>query len=270
MQTDYTLKLMAGVDVPIPELQITIHSPTIKEIGLVGEQEFFLASQYLCLQKESLIQDKTLLSSLSNFQVLMKVLEQSSDRKEKKGAIVNLLSLLFPSYVPAITKNSIILSSQEEGQSPILIDNNNFDVLQDAIKKILCLNNIFQGSNIIYNPANDRAREIAEKLNKSRQKIQAMKAAQGQASESILARYVSILSVAQVAPLNEGLNYNLFQLFDLMERYNSYIEWNTDLQVRLAGGKPDSSPESWMRDLHCTNQAQIPAGAGSSQIKVYK
>lgn len=269
MEIDYRLPLMTGIDIPIQELQLVVHPPTIEEIAHMGEQQFFMASQYLCLQKESLIQDKVLLSSLTNFQVLMKVLEQSED-KEKKIAIVNLLSLLFPNYVPMITKNSIILSSQEEGQSPILIDNNNFDVFQAVLKEILCIHNIFQGSNIVYNPANDRAREIADKLNKARQKIQAQKAAQGNSNESVLTRYLSILSVAKVATLNECSKYNLFQLFDLMERYTGWVEWDTDLQIRLAGGSPDKSPESWMRDLHSTNQVQTPAGAGSSQIKVYK
>ena len=68
---------MAGIDIPIPELQITAHVPTIKDIAYMGESRFFMAVQYLCLDKESLIYDETLLSALTNFQVLMKVLEQS-------------------------------------------------------------------------------------------------------------------------------------------------------------------------------------------------
>ena len=99
---------MAGIDIPIPELQLTIHVPVIKEIALMGETKFFMAVQYLCLDKESLIQDETLLSSLTNFQVLMKVLEQSQD-KDKKNAVIMLLTLLFPDYIPVITRNSIIL-----------------------------------------------------------------------------------------------------------------------------------------------------------------
>lgn len=266
---DYRLQLIAGVDIPILELQITIHAPTIREIARIGEQQFFMASQYLCLQKEQLIQDKTLLSSLSNFQVLMKVLEQSED-KEKKVAIMNLLTLLFPSRIPFITKNSIILSSQIEGEQPLLIDASNFDTLQNVAKEVLCIHSLLQRDNIVYNPSNARAQEIADKLNKARQKIQAMKAQEGNTNESILTRYVSILSVAKVTTLNECLDYNLFQLFDLMERYTGYAEWDADFRVRLAGGTPDKTPESWMRDLHGTNQVQTPAGAGSDQIKVYK
>lgn len=241
---------MAGIDIPIPELQLTIHVPVIKEIALMGETKFFMAVQYLCLDKESLIQDETLLSSLTNFQVLMKVLEQSQD-KDKKNAVIMLLTLLFPDYIPVITRNSIILTKQEENQ-PLLIDDNNFDIFQSVLKEILCVNSLFQGNNVIYNPANDRAKEIAEKLMRGRRKVAEIKSKGN--NESVLTRYISILTIgSNTMSLEDCLNLNMFQIFDLMERYNAFIEWDVDLRVRLAGGKPDKPVESWMRDIHPKN-----------------
>ncbi len=241
---------MAGIDIHIPELQLTIHVPVIKEIALMGETKFFMAVQYLCLDKESLIQDETLLSSLTNFQVLMKVLEQSQD-KDKKNAVIMLLTLLFPDYIPVITRNSIILTKQGENQ-PLLIDDNNFDIFQSVLKEILCVNSLFQGNNIIYNPANDRAKEIAEKLMRGRRKVAEIKSKGN--NESVLTRYISILTIgSNTMSLEDCLNLNMFQIFDLMERYNAFIEWDVDLRVRLAGGKPDKPVESWMRDIHPKN-----------------
>lgn len=241
---------MAGIDIPIPELQLTIHVPVIKEIALMGETKFFMAVQYLCLDKESLIQDETLLSSLTNFQVLMKVLEQSQD-KDKKNAVIMLLTLLFPDYIPVITRNSIILTKQGENQ-PLLIDDNNFDIFQSVLKEILCVNSLFQGNNVIYNPANDRAKEIAKKLMRGRRKVAEIKSKGN--NESVLTRYISILTIgSNTMSLEDCLNLNMFQIFDLMERYNAFIEWDVDLRVRLAGGKPDKPVESWMRDIHPKN-----------------
>lgn len=241
---------MAGIDIPIPELQLTIHVPVIKEIALMGETKFFIAVQYLCLDKESLIQDETLLSSLTNFQVLMKVLEQSQD-KDKKNAVIMLLTLLFPDYIPVITRNSIILTKQGENQS-LLIDDNNFNIFQSVLKEILCVNSLFQGNNVIYNPANDRAKEIAEKLMRGRRKVAEIKSKGN--NESVLTRYISILTIgSNTMSLEDCLNLNMFQIFDLMERYNAFIEWDVDLRVRLAGGKPDKPVESWMRDIHPKN-----------------
>lgn len=264
---DYRLPLMAGIDIPIPELQLTVHVPVVRDIAFMGEAEFFMAVQYLCLEKESLIQDESLLSSLSNFQVLVRVLEQSQD-KSKKTAVITLLKLLFPDYIAIMTKNSIILRLIDgQDTDTVLIDNDNFAQFQTVLKEILCVNSIFQGENIIYNPANKKAKEIADKLMRGRRKVAEMK--NKGSNESVLTRYISILSVARVASLEQCLQCNLFQLFDLIERYTNYVEWDTDLQVRLAGGKPDKPVESWMRDLHSFGPTPFNQGGMSDSIKVY-
>lgn len=248
---DYRLALMNGIDIPIPELQVTIHPPTVNDIAHMGEQDYFTAVQYLCLEKEMLIQDEVILSSLTNFQVLMKILDQSED-KNKKAMIVTLLKLLFPDYNATIIKDrSIILTT--EGKDPILIDDSNFDFFQSVVKQVLCVTNLFQKDNIVYNPANDRAKEIAKKIMAGRRKVAEIKSNET-SNESVLTRYQSILSVAKIASLQESSQYNLFQLFDLMERYTKWIESDVDLRARLAGATPDKPTESWMGELHPLNK----------------
>ena len=245
---DFQLALMTGIDIPIPELHLTIHSPTIKDIAFMGEQEFFRAAQYLCVDKEVLVQDESVLRNLTNFQVLLKVLEQSKD-KTQKAALGTLLLLLFPDYKSVIMPRSIIITQLKEGADPTIIDDNNFDVLQNMVKEVLCMSSLFQGKNIVYNPANSKAKRIADKLMNARKKIAAQKAAK-QETESILTRYLSILAIGANMRLDDCANLNLFQLFDLMERYTSYVEWDADSRLRLAGGKPEKQVESWMRNLH--------------------
>jgi hypothetical protein len=41
---DYRLAMMCGTDLPVPECQIVIHQPKIKEIALLGEQDFFIGA----------------------------------------------------------------------------------------------------------------------------------------------------------------------------------------------------------------------------------
>lgn len=253
---DYRLALMVGIDIPIPELQIAVHPPTIRDIAFMGENEFFQTMQYICLDKEQLIQDETILSSYTNFQVLMKVLQQSKD-KSKKDLIKTFLLLLFPEYSSVILPNGIILSS--ESHSPVRIDDSNFEIFQDCVKQVLCVNSIFQGGNVVYNPANAAAKKIADKLMQGRRKVAQLKSNKN-GNESVLTRYLSVLKVANViTTLEEAGQLTLFQLFDLMERYTAFVEWDTDLQVRIAGGKPDKTVESWMRDLHTTqNKPKSP------------
>ncbi len=242
---DIQLALMTGIKIPIPELQLVAHSPTIKDIAYMGESQFFTAMNYLCIYKAALIQDETVLSNLSNFQVLLKVLEQS-EGKEKKTAIHTLLMLLFPESQIVMMPRSINIMTED---SMVMIDESNFDIFQAAIKEILCASSLFQGRNVVYNPKGKKAKEIADKLMKSRQKIARQKA-MSEESSSILTRYLSILRIGPRIPLTESIEYNLFQLFDQVERYNAYVEWDTDLQVRLAGGKPDKRVETWMRNLY--------------------
>lgn len=223
-----------------------MHNPTLPEISLLGEDKFFLALQYLCLKKEFLIQDETILNSLTNFQVLMKVLEQTQD-KDKKKAITALLQLLFPGYSVIITPKSILLS---RGEQDVILDDNNFENFQKLIREVFCLNNTLQGENVSYNPVSARAKEIAAKLMRGRQRV----AAQRQANtSSVLARYISILTIAKIISPSDLKNMTLFYLFDLMERYDKFIQWDIDLRVRLAGGSPEKQAESWMQDLYSKN-----------------
>lgn len=265
MNRDLKLNLMVGLDIPIPEIQTSIHPPTIKEIALMGEQDFFMAMQYLCVDKESLIQDKNLLGKLTNFQVLMKVLEQSQD-KTKKSAIQTLLLLLFPSYNSVILPASIILNSKDK--QPITIDDNNFDILQQYIKEVLCATSMFQGENVVYNPSNAAAKKIADKIMAGRRKIAQLKS--DNSNTSILTRYLSILTIGtNTMSINECKELNLFQLFDLIERYEAFVEWDADLRVRLAGGKPDHEVETWMRDLYQGKSTSFTANDAPNTMKTY-
>ena len=54
---DIRLALMAGTDIPVPECQLVIHQPTISEISFIGEEDFFIGVQTLCLNKTMFIQD---------------------------------------------------------------------------------------------------------------------------------------------------------------------------------------------------------------------
>lgn len=244
---DIRLALMAGTDIPIPELQLTMHQPRIIEIAMMGEADFFGAAQYACVKKEQLVEDKSLLSSLTNFQVLLKVL-QRKDGSVTKSAMVTLFSLLFPSHQTIFTPQSILLRNRESGETQIL-DGSNFDILQSYLEQVLCLKSLFQGDNITYNPANAAAKKIADKIMAGRRKVAELR--NKEQHDSILGRYISILCVGLPSMgLEDYLNMTLYQIFDLMERYNLWFEWDLDVRQRLAGGTPKEQAENWMKSIH--------------------
>ena len=240
---DIRLALMAGIDIPIPECQLIMHQPTIKEIAYMGEENFFQGIQYLCLQKNMVIQDESLLESITNFQIFMTIM-QEKQTADKKADVVQVLSLLFPKYQVIFTPRSIMFNSTEEN---LMIDEGNFESLQSTISEVFCIQNSDAAA---FNPANKKAKEIADKLMKARQKVAKLKAENG-GGGSALAQYVSTITIGVASmSLQNCLDLTMYQLYDLMERYSLYINWDIDLKSRLAGGKPDKPVENWMKNIH--------------------
>ena len=68
---------------------------------------------------------------------------------------------------------------------------------------------------------------------------------------SVLTQYLSILTVGLGSmSLKDLTSLTMFQLYDLVERYMLYVNWDLDVRTRLAGGKPDSKPDNWMKVIH--------------------
>lgn len=241
---DYRLSLICGTDMLIPECNLVAHQPRIKEISFIGESDFFIGAQTLCLHKTMFIEDKTILDSINNFQIFMTIMLQD-ETKDKKANILNVLNLLFPSYKVNVTPNSLLF--MKEGVPPITVDGNNFEALQEVLRLIFCMHNGPMDQQA-FNPANDKAREIAQKLMRGRQRVAAQN---GNSNVSVFSQYMSILTIGLGSmSLQDLTNLTMFQLYDLKERYTLYTAWDLDVRQRLAGGKPEGTPDNWMKNIH--------------------
>lgn len=238
---DYRLALMTGVDIPIPELQVTIHQPTIKEISMIGEQDFFIGIQILCIDKKMYIEDESLLANTTNFQIFMTMLNEQQ-MADKKQAVQQVLTLLFPQTKIIFTPRSILLNINQEN---IIIDEGNFEQLQDVLIQQFCLQGSGQEQ---YNPKDKKAREIAQKLMKARQKVAKLKATEN--SGSMFTQYLSVLTIGTSLTLKDAMELTMYQLYDLIERYSMYLNWDIDIRSRMAGAKVDKPVENWMKQIH--------------------
>lgn len=243
MPFDYRLALATGVDIPIPELQTVIHQPTIKEISMVGEQEFFTGIQLLSIQKTMYIQDEVLLANTSNFQIFMAMINEKQ-LTDKKTSVIQTLSLLFPTSKIIFTPGSLIINS---GEILSTIDEGNFNILQQILQDMFCLSKTDQQT---FNPGDKKAKEIADRLMKARQQVAAAKARE-QGTASSLGQYLSVLTIGVASmSLQDCINLTLYQLYDLIERYSLYTNWDLDIRSRLAGAKGDKPVENWMKPIH--------------------
>lgn len=240
---DIRLALITGADIPIPECQLVLHQPTIKEIAFMGEHEFFVGVQTLTLHKSMFMdKDKGVPESITNFQIFMTIVN-GKETADKKEIVKQLFLIIFPKYKVLFTPNSILFQDDNGNH---MVDASNFESLQEILRMVFCVNSTDMDKQA-FNPANDAAKEIAEKLMRGRQRVAAQS---GENNHSIFSQYLSVLAIGTQLGFNELQTYTMYQIFDLMERYSLYTNWDIDLRCRLAGGKPDTQPDNWMKNIH--------------------
>ena len=238
---DYQLALMTGVDIPVPELQITIHQPTIKEISMIGETDFFMGVQLLCINKELYLQEQPMIAETTNFQLFITMMNEKQIA-DKKEAVLQVLQLLIPGVKVLLTPRSMLFNF---GDANITIDEQNFEFLQNILKEQFCLSGSGQE---VFNPQSKKAKEIAQKLMRARQRVAAQKE---HGSGSQFAQYLSVITTGFGSmSLNDCLNLTMYQMYDLVERYSLYLNWDIDIRSRLAGAKGDKPVENWMKNIH--------------------
>lgn len=241
---DYRAALICGIDLPIPECQLVAHQPSISEIAFIGEADFFIGVQALCLYKSMFVEDKTLSDDITNFQIFMTIM-MDKESKKQKNAVNMVLKLCFPDYKILITPNSLIFN--KEGESQIMVDEKNFDSLQSILRKIFCMKDGPMDQQA-FNPGNAKAQEIAKKLMRGRDRIAAER---GGSNSSVFSQYISILTVGLSSMSMQDLTkLTMFQLYDLIDRYNLYVKWDLDIRARLAGAKPKEESDNWMKNIH--------------------
>ena len=237
------LLFLSGNEIPFIGAQLIIHQPTIKEIGLIGEEAFFTGCQLLNFSKNLLNEeDKVHLEDKTNFDILIAILREQNAVMQKNRNCVNMvLALMFPDYKISMQQDCILLEKEDMQYQ---INNNNFEEFKEIISIMFHLK---QDDSATFNPSGALASRIAAKLQKRHQKLAEDKPDK---KIDILSRYISILSVAQHKDMNILLNYTLYQLFDEFKRNELKMGYDMYVKAQLAGAKDLKEVEDWMQDIH--------------------
>ena len=224
------LLFLSGNEIPFIGAQLIIHQPTIKEIGLIGEEAFFTGCQLLNFSKNLLNEeDKVHLEDKTNFDILIAILREQNAVMQKNRNCVNMvLALMFPDYKISMQQDCILLEKEDMQYQ---INNNNFEEFKEIISIMFHLK---QDDSATFNPSGALASRIAAKLQKRHQKLAEDKPDK---KIDILSRYISILSVAQYKDMNILLNYTLYQLFDEFKRNELKMGYDMYVKAQLAGAK---------------------------------
>lgn len=241
---------LSGQPVVVKECNIVLTQPKIKDIVMFGEDEFLIATNFIIhLDRTTKImrEGNSQLEMYDDFQLLLVILRQ---QKEIEKNIQNFLEFVFPNYIVEITPASFEFFVQEEEEKRLvgIINPFNFENFKKIIK------DLFEGSKNDsepeYNPANDAAAAIAEKLRKGRERKAQLN---DEGPQSLFGRYASILSIGMQMDINIFFNYTPFQLFDTFTRY--FAKVNSDLYTKvsttpLMDVSKMETPEEWVRNLY--------------------
>lgn len=240
------LLLLSGNDLPFIGGQSVIHQPKIKEIAFLGENIFYLGSNFLCFSKDRLDEkDKINLQNQSDFNILMSMMNIKAKQIQKSIYSAQLvLSLLFPGYQLKKMPNLLLLNKElEDGKkTQCVINESNFEQFKNIISEMFCLSNLIGQAR--YNPANKMAERIAKKLEQRHKKLNQRRETGSEID--ILSRYISILTLANHHTIPQLMEYTVYQLFNefkLFERKYAYESW---LSAKLAGAQDLQDVQNWL------------------------
>lgn len=245
MNTLEEILLLSGNDIPFFEAKINVHQPTLREISLIGEENFFIACQFLNFSKDVLSEeDRNNLADIDDFEVLMSIVNGKDSSAQALVQIAMLLSLLFPDYDATIEEDGIHLDNETDST---IIDKENYVAFRDIFRQMFALQ---KSTAEEFNPKSEAAKKIAEKLKKGREKVARAKGVISDKKIAVFSRYVSILAIGLQIDINTLLNHTVFQITDMFKRFQKYQSFDINLKARMAGAIDLDEVDNWMDDLY--------------------
>ena len=118
-------------------------------------------------------------------------------------------------------------------------------IIKETYKQIFCLDFSSVVSNN-YNPANDRAKKIADKLNKRKEKLSKNN---NKSENNIFSNIISILVIGSKSlSISECLNMTVYQIYNILKRFNLYNEYDLQIKALMQGAK-DVELVDWTKQI---------------------
>lgn len=245
-------RYLSGMPIAVAGCNIAVSQPSIRDIAAYGEDRFLLGVE-LFVKTEKMVnfvkKGNSRLSMYDDFQVLIAIINEDADVKD---SVDNLFGLILD-YDYEYAAGSINFYIKDNKQHGIIGQLNpmNFENFQLVLKELFLPTGVSDDEEE-YNPANDKAAEIAEKLRRGREKVKQIKGSESKV-KSMFANYLSILSIGLSMNINTLYDYTPFQLYDAFKRY--MVKGAYDLYQRVSTmPMMDTSkmevPDNWMDDIY--------------------
>ena len=249
IQGDKVGLYLANRDIAIPQCNIVITQPTIKDVLTFGEEKFLNCVQLLGHLDKVLQPVQRELANVNMPEVtpLALLLVAYHEEREVRQQVDDFFELICFNYKVKITENSIDFKQEDRKVGMLTPFNYNFfsntlcDLYEPAVLK-----------NENYNPKSKKAKEIAEKLQKGKEK-KAQLQGKSDVVQSLFGTYASILSIGMPMDINVLMQYTPFQMFDAFDRF-TLKEGEDYYKLLSSSGFLDTSkidqPEPWLKNLY--------------------
>jgi hypothetical protein len=229
------LTLMSGAPVALADIGISINQPRLKDIGFLGEEKFYRSLSLFLINKDKM----SIPVPMSDFDLFMHFV---SNDQEIQQSVSDIFTLVIDELESIKFYDTFIIINALGHEC--IIDEPKFLIIKEALISIFCLSaSSFSGD---INPVNKKAQEIAEKLKRRKEQL-----AQdtGKQQEGIYSNLVSILTIgSNTLSLEDCLNLTIYQIQDLIKRFNLYEQYNKQIQALLQGAK-DIELVEWTKQL---------------------
>lgn len=246
-----SLKLISGIDIPVLTIQQIIHQPTIKEISQFGEQNFFYCVSIIASSDGKKIakqikEDKGIDMEFSDYEAFNQMF--FSDEKNNVMIFTSFFSLLMPQLLD-VKWNQYQTSFIFKNNQKKIIDGEIFDELKTIILKITGMDEIKEKSD--FNPANKKASEIAEKIQRHRKIVAKEKAnlSQDNGDENSLSNMISCMSTISGLTLQEVSNYTYYQLIKQYQRALLLDSYHIQMSMSAFSGIDEDKIINWMKKI---------------------
>lgn len=238
-----SFQLMSGAPIQVPGLELKIYQPRLFEVAEIGEEKFYRYLSYFRISKEVVlanISDPDVLlmfEQKSEYDILKMVLE---NEPEIEIGLCKILELLIKN-VETIKFNPFFIYVKLKSGQQLTINPESFLIIKDIIYQIFNIEEAKQE----FNPSNEAAADIVEKINQRRKKL----SAQGKKDQSTLADFVSILAVGlHSLDMKQILSLTIYQVFNIIKRFGMYSQYNMQVQAMMQGAE-DVELVDWMKKI---------------------
>lgn len=249
VSSDAVALYLSGAQVPVKQCGLYITPPTVKQICQFGEDDFLMCVKMLSADRtfiNKVRESNPNLKDTDRFQLLLLVMGSDETIKEK---LTSFIEFICPDYRVEVAKGSINFRQGEDDMVKGQINPFTFDGFAET------LNGLFWpsvGTDGGFNPVNQKAEEIARKLERGREKANKDKGKSGK-SGSLFGMYASILSIGLSMDINTIYRYTPFQLYDAFNRFNMKSAYDFYMKIKttpMMSVENMDEPEHWMASLY--------------------